>query len=532
MKQSLRFKLSVTLLATVLTTLLVTVLASNLFLEQYYSYGKRNTLVSAFHQINTIYQNTPVTDNNVAAVPGWEPFGSDSINSLKSIVNGELAMERLSQKNNIAIMVYKIEGKTEINDTTLYDLGVVFSTMGNTSTSDSTSEGFNIYKDYVRSADRESFRTDSKDYSIQQVYVSRLDSSYIYLNGMLDNGYYVMLRTSLQSIEDGAAISNQFYIYVTIGISCISFIFMLFISKKFTSQILDLAHIAKKMSELDFDTKYPVTTEDEIGVLGQSINTLSETLETTLRELKNANAQLKKDLDEKIQIDEMRKEFLSNVSHELKTPIALIQGYAEGLQENISDDQESREFYCDVIMDEAAKMNGIVKKLLDLNQIEFGADTLNIEHFDIVDTVSNMVDSSDILFKQKEVTLKFESEDSIYVWGDVYLIEESFSNYLSNALNHVDGEKIIRVKVEKQGDKARVSVFNTGERIPEEDIDNIWIKFYKVDKARTREYGGSGVGLSIVKATMERLGQKYGVENHEDGVEFWFELDASENREI
>lgn len=532
MKRSLRFKLSVTLLATVLITMVITVLASNLFLEQYYAYGKRNTLAGAFRQINNIYQDAPTKED--FGVPGqdWDFFGPDSIDALKDTVTGELAMERLSQKNSIAIMVYKVEGKTEINDTTLYDLGVVFSTMGNTDASDSVSESFNIYQDYIQSADRKTYRTDSKDYSIQQVYVSRLDSSYIYLNGMLDNGYYVMLRTSLQSIEDGAAISNQFYIFVTIAMSCLSFLFMLFISKRFTGQILDLAHIAKRMSELDFGTKYPVRTEDEIGVLGQSINSLSESLQTTLGELKNANAQLQKDLDEKIQIDEMRKEFLSNVSHELKTPIALIQGYAEGLQENITDDEESREFYCDVIVDEAAKMNRIVKKLLDLNQIEFGADTLNMERFDIADTVRNMLESSDILFRQKGVTLEFDAKEPVYVWGDVYLVEESFSNYLSNALNHVEGEKIIRVKIEKQDDKARISVFNTGKPIPEEDIANIWIKFYKVDKARTREYGGSGVGLSIVKATMERLGQGYGVKNREDGVEFWFELDASEKQPV
>ena len=108
-------------------------------------------------------------------------------------------------------------------------------------------------------------------------------------------------------------------------------------------------------------------TEDEVGVLGNSMNMLSETLEQALAELKEANTELKKDLEKKEQIDAMRKEFLSNVSHELKTPIALIQGYAEGLMDNINDDEESREFYCEVIVDEARKMNQMVKKIMDLN---------------------------------------------------------------------------------------------------------------------------------------------------------------------
>jgi signal transduction histidine kinase len=338
-----------------------------------------------------------------------------------------------------------------------------------------------------------------------------------------------MLRASVESIQESAQISNQFFVYVTLCVSGISFLAMLFISKRFTGKILELARIAQKMSRLDFAQKYPVESEDEIGVLGNSINTLSETLEKTLGELKSANVQLQRELEQKVQIDEMRKEFLSNVSHELKTPIALIQGYAEGLQENINDDEESREFYCDVIMDEASKMNMLVKKLLDLNQIEFGTETLTMEHFDIVSTIDNILSNAEILFRQKEATLKFDSENAIYVWGDVYLVEEAFTNYMSNALNHIDGERIVEVSVRREGDVAKISVFNTGQPIPEEDIENIWIKFYKVDKARTREYGGSGVGLSIVKATMERLGQRYGVENRENGVEFWFTLDASNN---
>lgn len=234
---------------------------------------------------------------------------------------------------------------------------------------------------------------------------------------------------------------------------------------------------------------------------------------------------MQKDIEKKIQIDEMRKEFLSNVSHELKTPIALIQGYAEGLYDNINDDSESREFYCEVIMDEADKMNKMVKKLLTLNQIEFGNNQVNFEHFDIVQVVRTVINSATLLAKQKEAQIEIDDYPQIYVWADEYMIEEVVTNYVSNAINHVDGEKKIKVSLKKTDKVVRVSVFNTGKCIPEEELDKIWIKFYKVDKARTREYGGSGIGLSIVKAIMESMNQKCGVLNHEDGVEFWFELD-------
>jgi signal transduction histidine kinase len=232
------------------------------------------------------------------------------------------------------------------------------------------------------------------------------------------------------------------------------------------------------------------------------------------------------DIERKTEIDEIRKEFLSNVSHELKTPIALIQGYAEGLKENINEDEESRDFYCEVIMDEANKMNNMVKKLLSLNELEFGNNQVNLEYFDIVALIKSVLGSTDILFKQKEVTLHFEQDESVYVWADELLIEQVVTNYISNALNHVSGQKIIEIKLIPRGDTVRVAVFNTGNNIPEDELDKIWIKFYKVDKARTREYGGSGIGLSIVKAIMNSHNKDCGVINRNVGVEFWFELDT------
>jgi signal transduction histidine kinase len=226
----------------------------------------------------------------------------------------------------------------------------------------------------------------------------------------------------------------------------------------------------------------------------------------------------------------MRKEFLSNVSHELKTPIALIQGYAEGLKEGIDDGLESRDFYCGVIMDEASKMNHMVTKLLSLNQLEFGTDTVAMERFDITMLIRNYLQSAEILCRQKEISLRMEDYPPVSVWADEFKVEEVFNNYFSNAINHVAGNRVIDVKLTLKENRVRVSVFNTGIPIPEESIPHIWEKFYKVDKARTREYGGSGVGLSIVKAIMDAMNQSYGVINYDNGVEFWFELETSEKR--
>lgn len=169
-------------------------------------------------------------------------------------------------------------------------------------------------------------------------------------------------------------------------------------------------------------------------------------------------------------------------------------------------------------------------KLLDLNQLEFGKDIVTMERFDIVALIQNFLASAEILILQNEVKVKVNQSEPIYVWADEFKTEEVVRNYFSNALNHVSGEKIIEIKYrqieEPNAGRVRVSVFNAGEPIPEEALSHIWEKFYKVDKARTREYGGSGVGLSIVKAIMESMNQQYGVINYTNGVEFWFELET------
>ena len=350
----------------------------------------------------------------------------------------------------------------------------------------------------------------------------------INLMGYLDGDYTVIISTPMESIQTSARLSGQFTMYVGLILIICGAVAMYLYSRQFTRPIEDMAKAANQMSHLDFDVKVPTGSDDELGRLGASINELSSKLEFTISELKTANNELQKDIEQKVQIDEMRKEFLSHVSHELKTPIALIQGYAEGLQEGMGEDKESRDYYCDVIVDEANKMNNMVKRLLTLNQIEFGEDELVMERFDINELVKSVAAANELRASQKELTIQtFMSEEPLYVWADEYKVEEVITNYISNAINHCCNENIIKVNVEQiDKDNVRVTVYNSGKNIPEEDIEHIWEKFYKVDKARTREYGGNGIGLSIVKAIVESMGKQCGVRNVSDGVEFWFDLDC------
>lgn len=366
----------------------------------------------------------------------------------------------------------------------------------------------------------------NKQYQLLKKTDTRLDSEYLVLVGVLENGDMVLMRTAVESIRESAAISNRFLLLAGAAAIVASILVAFFTTRHITKPLQQLTDISKRMVDLDFNAKYESDQSNsyEVEELGNHINRLSENLERTISELKTANVELQDDVEKKIQIDEMRKEFLSNVSHELKTPLALIQGYAEGLQECINDDAESREFYCEVIIDEADKMNRMVKKLLTLNQLEFGNDQVIMERFDMTELIRGVANSTRILMEQKGIRLELENSEEAWVWGDEFKVEEVITNYMSNAINHADGEKLIRVFYTRSEDKLRVSVFNTGQPIPKEDIEKIWVKFYKVDKARTREYGGSGIGLSIVKAIMDSFHQRCGVINHEDGVEFWMEL--------
>jgi signal transduction histidine kinase len=363
-------------------------------------------------------------------------------------------------------------------------------------------------------------------YEITKNHDTLINADYYDLIGVLNNGMLVVVRSPIARIQNAMSVIAKVFNNVGVGLIIFSSVFILALSSIFTVPIKRLSHAAKKMTELNFDVKVPVVTKDEIGELSSYMNAMSWRLQQTISELKAANIKLQKEIDNKQQIDDMRKEFLSHVSHELKTPIALIQGYAEGLKD-MADDEESREFYTDVIIDEAQKMNNMVKKLLDLNEIEFGTEPLKIERFELVEFLSQIISTSQILTENSDAIIEFDEKPPIYVWADEYMIEEVFTNLLTNAIHYVTPGGVIRIFLERIEGDVRVSVYNQGNQIADEDIDKLFIKFYKADKARTREYGGSGIGLSIVAATMEAHNKQYGVYNVDDGVVFYFDLDAN-----
>lgn len=495
---SLRNQIAVLFIGLLLLSVFLISAINALFLEKYYITKKADVLVDATANLRELVQDTSAEsyeENSEAISDEFRNWCSRNNLTWIIITDDNQVVTYLGESGNLKMMRNRLFGYA-------YDL-------------DNTEQK----KEVIQEED---------DYIIQQIHDRFADTDYVESWGDFQDGeYYFLIRTPLESIKESASISNDFYFYVGMGIILFSGLVIWIMTKKITKPICELTELSKRMSELDFDVVYKSNVGNEIDVLGDNFNRMSSQLEHTISELKSANNKLQKDIADKIKIDKMRKEFLDNVSHELKTPIALIQGYAEGLKENISDDPESREFYCDVIMDEAGKMNKLVKNLLTLNQLESGKDEAVMERFDIVALIRGVLQSMDIMIQQKNAKVVFDGSTPLYVWADEFKIEEVVTNYTSNALNHLEGEGIVEFKIESLNNgKARISVFNTGKPIPEEDIPNLWNKFYKVDKARTREYGGSGIGLSIVKAIMEGLNQEFGVQNYENGVEFWFTLDT------
>ncbi|MDC7233795.1 MAG: histidine kinase dimerization/phospho-acceptor domain-containing protein [Spirochaetales bacterium] len=367
-------------------------------------------------------------------------------------------------------------------------------------------------------------RSDS-NFIYNDEYDDRLKSHILHIYYLMEDGGMIHLNHPVEPIEQSVIISTQFILFTGVIDLIVGILAAFLIARFFTTPVKELTSIARDMSRLDFSRKYESNNEDEIGDLGRSLNSLSDQLHNSLNELNSLNHSLQDEIERKRRIDEMRKGFIANVSHELRTPLSLIKGYAEGLQDNISEDRESREYYCSIIMDETQKMEKHVGSLLDLSQLQSQLIPLEIKEFDIAQLIVDTGKKYRKKFQENHIQFSFHHAGTLLVSADRDKTEQILVNYLDNAINHCEGERKIAVTlVRTESDLLRVKVSNQGVQIPEDSLEKIWDSYYKVDKARTRAYGGTGLGLSIVKAIQEQYGQNCGAENYSEGVIFWFDL--------
>ena len=318
---------------------------------------------------------------------------------------------------------------------------------------------------------------------------------------------------------------TQRFVYMAGGpVLLIGFVATYFISKSMTRPINEINSMAQAVADLDFSKKLDISSEDEFGQLADSINHMSETLESTINSLSEANELLKDDIQRREQIDEMRKEFIANVSHELKTPLAIIGGYSEGLKENVN--EAGRDEYCDVIIAEVERMNRLVYQLLDLSQLESGVSLINKTRLDIYKIVNDFVERYAMLTNEKGISVGVikETEDTV-IFADEIRCEMVITNFISNAITYLTEPKMIKITLKEVAGNFRFCVFNPCDPMDAEEIEKIWQSFYKGDKSHRRADSGSGLGLHIVKIIMSAHGTECGVIPHEDGVEFWAEFE-------
>ena len=488
--KSVRGKLFFTLCVIVLSIILFLIIVNSFVLEKYYQYAKSTELKNVYNMINAYY------------------------NGEIQVYDMEDELDQISIKNNFDIIIRNNQG------TAVYLSNKDF--LANVK----------IITDFwaVNRGQEYQILEETDKIQIRNIKDTENKINYIMLSGKLDNNFQTYIRIPLASIKESVRISNRFLYSIASIVIIVGGIAIMYISKSFSNPISEITNIAKKMARLDFSDKYQVTDDDEINELGKSINEMSDKLEKTIKQLRNTNIELEKDIEKKSKIDEMRKSFISDVSHELKTPIALIQGYSEGLLENVNSDPESRKFYAEVILDETNKMDKMVKQLLELTKLEYEKREFNNTTFNIVELEKEIVRTSQVMLDEKGVKVHFETDEIINVYADDMYISQVITNYLTNAIKHVKevgGEKYIKIIniVLQEKDKVRISIFNTGNNISEENLTRVWNRFFKVDEARNRDDGGSGIGLSIVRAIMNNYGNDFGVNNKENGVEFYFEVD-------
>ncbi|AOY76584.1 sensor histidine kinase [Clostridium formicaceticum] len=326
--------------------------------------------------------------------------------------------------------------------------------------------------------------------------------------------YVYLMQIHFQTIEEAISITRGFYIYL-LGIGIIvALLLAAFFSRKLIHPLLKLNSIAKEMTNLNFNVKWEENRQDEIGQLGETLNFLTDRLQVTI-------GKLEKELAKEKNLVKMRKEFVSRVSHELQTPISIISGYIEALQDDIAVSEEEVAEYFTIIEMEIHRMSRLIREMLDLGQLESGTFRINMEKFNYGDLINRVLGKFELMKKEKELLFEIKGNgyDSL-VLGDEYRIEQVLTNLLQNAVNHAYHGGSIKLSIDDEGTKIWTSIYNDGEKILEEDIPCVWESFYKGGK----EKGGTGLGLAIVKNVLELHGSSYGVKNTNNGVCFYFDL--------
>lgn len=515
MKSSIRSKLFLLVYGLILAFIAGLILLNNSYLENYYIENREQSLIEAFDEISQIDLDESGSDSQLQSI---EENYNLNIQLLKQTAEFEDDFVWVDFDNfpDVYTRIYgsRYNIPEGILGKIIYDFNMQL--IGNQAdyAVEVTEISDQQYRAYLMDIQSE-FNINNEDtYMIGLIVAEEQDDGF---------DLYYVLTITFQSIRDSIKIFNSFTILVGFLFMVIAFVTMYFISYSFTNPILQISKIAQDISNLDFSNRLTISSDDEFGDLAKSINRMSAQLESNIKELQKTNDRLAQEILQKTDIDKMRREFIASASHELKTPLSLIMGYAEALKLK-EIDTATRDEYLNIILDETSKMNQLVMELLKLSQLESGHKEIDFVTFNIRNLLEETANLFHLVFEENKIKAEVKSID-IELNSDYSKLQTVLTNFINNAINHVDEQKDIKISAMIKDNKdIRVSVFNTGHQIPDMEIDHIWDSFYKIDKARTRSYGGQGLGLSICRTILDLLGYEYGVINHPNGVEFYFEI--------
>ena len=469
----------------------LTLIVQSVFFESFYISKKKNMLTNEIEKFISVY---------------------DKNNDTQSIINN---INQFEEKTSSKIAIMDNNGRLKI--------------VTKSNNQRIESDKFNMINNAIGEVIRNGISIDEiKSSSKPKIYVSR-ENSVMNMRNIITAIYnessdeIIFSVASLQPINEATLAMKEFYMYFYVGAIALTLILSLVFSRKISKPLIKINDTAMKMANLDFSEKCEVKSDDEIGNLANTLNFLSENLNEALTCLRSANLKLEEDINKERNLEKMRKNFVAAVSHELKTPISLIEGYAEGIKDNIFEG-EDKEYYLDVILDESKKMGDLVKDMLDLSQLESGNFKLIKENFNLSELIETVLRKFSIPLNEKKIVLNKSLVTECNINADWTKIEQVMTNFITNAIRHTDEHGKIDVILFKNEDKFRIEVYNQGNSIPSDELEKIWDNFYKIDKSRNRQLGGTGIGLAIVKNIVTLHAGSCGVYNTEQGVKFYFEI--------
>ncbi|MCE5168667.1 ATP-binding protein [Paenibacillus profundus] len=343
---------------------------------------------------------------------------------------------------------------------------------------------------------------------------------------------YMITVSTLQPVSDASSLLGGFYRYFYIAAIALLLGFAFLFTRMISQPLVKLNEMAKRLARLDFSARTDIKRDDEIGELAHTFDFLATELNGTMQELRSANEQLQRDIEKEKQLERLRKRFVASVSHELKTPVSLIQGYAEALRDNVGHGAK-RDKYASVIVSESERMSRLVHDLLDLSQLESGKFHLQWSEVSLRMTLRIVLQTLEALTGDCRVTMYWNvPEEEVFVHSDEQRLQQILTNVLTNALRHTPSGGRVEVRVrwpqDNAGDCVQVEVYNEGEPVSEEHLPHIWDAFYRAESSGNRASGGNGIGLSIVKHLLEKHGSVYAIRNVDGGVLVTFTLPVSD----